>query len=64
MLSDGTYRPLKSGAAWIITTEKAYSCGNYICGKGFIGDTECDSHRAECYGILGGLLTWEKFKNK
>jgi hypothetical protein len=29
---------------------------------GHISDTLCDSHRAECYGILGGILTWKKIQ--
>jgi ribonuclease HI len=35
-----------------------------VFGKGYISDTECDSHRAECYGILGGLKTWLELKTK
>jgi ribonuclease HI len=58
MMSDGSYREVRSGAAWIITTEYLYDKGCYIYGLGAIRDKECDSHRAECYGILGGLKTW------
>jgi hypothetical protein len=64
IMSDGFYKPSISAAAWIFTTEKSYRKGNYIYGTGFVNYSKCDSHRAECYGILGGLLTWKKFKRK
>jgi Reverse transcriptase (RNA-dependent DNA polymerase) len=64
LMSDGSYKPCKSSAAWILTTTQAYEAGNYVYGTGHIADYICDSHRAECYGILGGLLTWRQLKNQ
>jgi hypothetical protein len=56
IMSDASVRDGLATAAWIITTEEGFSQGSYIQGTGIIPSNECDSHRAELYGILGGYI--------
>jgi ribonuclease HI len=61
IMSDGSVKGNTAGASWIITTKNAYDMGCYIQGKSLIPDIMCDSHRAECYGILGGIITLNNY---
>jgi hypothetical protein len=56
LVSDGLAKNHHAAAAWILTTETHYSAGNFISGCVKIPGTKSDSHRAECFGILGVLL--------
>jgi hypothetical protein len=61
IVSDGSVKDNFAAAAWILTTDKLYSSGTYITGRAKIPGTYTDSHRAECFGIYGGitlLLSW------
>jgi ribonuclease HI len=64
ILSDGSAPETGASAAWIVSTANAYGKGNYVRGKATIPDRLCDSHRAECYGILGAVMTWLKYKQQ
>jgi hypothetical protein len=62
IVSDGSTKAGHSTAAWVISTEKAFENQNYIVGIGHIPEDNTDSHRAESFGILGGMITWERYK--
>jgi ribonuclease HI len=62
IMCDGSVKENEAGAGWVISTETAFGKGAYIRGWGKIQENKCTPYRAECYGIYGGLLTWEKFK--
>jgi hypothetical protein len=49
--------------AWILTTDSCFGRHGYICGHGVIPGNPIDSHRAECFGILGGISTWQQYKS-
>jgi hypothetical protein len=57
IVSDGSTKAGKSTAAWVISTAKAFENENYIVGIGYIPEDNTDSHRAESFGILGGMIT-------
>ena len=63
LLSDGSVKTTSSMAAWIVTTPNAYGNNVYIKGYGKIFET-ADSHRAECFGILGAVHTFLQFKQQ
>jgi hypothetical protein len=62
LLSDASVKQTSCMAAWIVTTANAYGNNNYIKGYGKIFEHTADSHRAECFGILGALHTFFEFK--
>jgi hypothetical protein len=62
IMSDGSVNNGIGTAGWIITTEVSYQQDSYIWGKGTVPEDVCDSHRTECFGILGGIATWKKYK--
>jgi hypothetical protein len=61
-MSDASVLPKQSTAAWVISTPEGFGKDLYIWGTSVLPETDNDSHRAECYGILGGLMTWKKYK--
>jgi Reverse transcriptase (RNA-dependent DNA polymerase) len=61
LLSDGSVKSTSSMAAWIVTTPNAFGNNVYIQGYGKIFE-KADSHRAECFGILGAIHTFLKYK--
>jgi hypothetical protein len=66
IVSDGSVKDNHAAAAWIMTTELLYDSGTYITGRAKVPGKHLDSHRAECFGILGGLqllLSWLKSGN-
>ena len=63
LVSDGSAKDHKASAAWILTTESLFSEGTYVVGRAKVPGIHPDSHRAECFGIYGGLrliLSWGK----
>ena len=64
LLSDGTVSETGGFAAWIITTPNAYGNNCYIAGYGKIFETNIDSHRTECFGILGAILTYQEYTTR
>jgi hypothetical protein len=62
-MSDGLALSSGSTVAWIIGSANGYGKQLYIQGTGVVPDNQCDSHRAECYGIMGGILTWKKYRD-
>jgi hypothetical protein len=62
IMSDGSSKEGRSTAAWIISTKTAYHNGQYIYVMGEVPEKDSDSHRAEGFGVLGGLLSWIKYK--
>jgi hypothetical protein len=62
IMCDGSEKEGKAAAAWIISTKSEFQYNRYLYGTGHIPETDTVSHRAECFGILGGLLTWEKYQ--
>jgi hypothetical protein len=62
IMSDASLVEGVAAAARIVTTEDSYKNDQYIWGEGVVPTSNCDSHRAECYGILGGVYTWQKYK--
>jgi hypothetical protein len=56
IVSDGSVKDNNAAAAWILTTELLYSEGTYIYGREKVPGKFLDSHRAESFGIFGGLL--------
>jgi hypothetical protein len=61
IMSDGSAPDSGASTAWIIGSAAGYGNNRYIKGKGKIPDIPCDSHRVECYGIMGGIATWKKY---
>ncbi len=55
LLSDGSAKDNLAAAAWILTTESLFLDGVYLAGYAKIPGVQPDSHRAECFGIFGGL---------
>jgi ribonuclease HI len=64
IMSDGSVKGNKATAAWIISTEDCFQQEQFIQGQWNITNDKYDSHRAESYGILGGLKTWKYNKEK
>jgi hypothetical protein len=62
IMSDGSVESSIGTTGWIITTEHGYYNNSYIWGRGKVPCGECGSHRAECFGILGGVSTWKNIK--
>jgi hypothetical protein len=58
IMCDGSEKKGCAAAAWIISTKTAFENNNYIQGYGKIPEKNSDPFRAECFGILGGILTW------
>jgi hypothetical protein len=63
-LQHGSAKGHQAAAAWILTTEKLYGEGIFISGRAKVPGTSPDSHRAECFGIFGGLLLILLYVNK
>ena len=58
IVSDGSAKDNMGAAAWIITSDPLYSSGFYIRGKMKVPKSNAiDSHRAECFGIFGGIYS-------
>jgi Reverse transcriptase (RNA-dependent DNA polymerase) len=65
LLSDGSAKDGGSYVAWIITTPNAYGTGNYIMGYGkVLMEENTDSHRAECFGLLGAIHSFQEYRKK
>jgi hypothetical protein len=63
IMSDASVDESFATAAWIITTEASFKRNEYICGFGTVPGICNDSHRGECFGILGGISTWQRYKS-
>jgi hypothetical protein len=55
LVSDGSSKDHTAAAAWILTTESLYMDGIYVVGRAKVPGSKPDSHRAECFGIFGGM---------
>jgi hypothetical protein len=55
IVSDGSAKDGLAASAWVISSNSLLSEGSYIYGRAKVPGTTSDSHRAECFGILGGL---------
>jgi hypothetical protein len=55
LVSDGSSKDHTAAAAWILTTESLYMDGIYVVGRAKVAGSKPDSHRAECFGIFGGM---------
>ena len=64
ILSDASVKEEGSYAAWIVATPNSYGNGHFLYGHGKIFEDKADSHRAECFGILGGIYSLKGFTNK
>ena len=64
LMSDGSVTEEGGYTAWVITTPNAYGNKCYISGYGKIFEYPTDSHRTECFGILGALSTYRYYQNK
>jgi hypothetical protein len=63
IVSDGSVKDNIAAAAWIISTREAIKQNSYICGRAKISESTCTPHRSECYGILGGIMTWKYYRS-
>ena len=65
-VSDGSVISGKGTAAWIITTNSAWSQGCYISGVSVLPKEveQLDSHRAELFGLLGINFTLQQYFGK
>jgi hypothetical protein len=55
IVSDGSAKDGDGASAWILTTDELFTSAQYILGQLKVPECKCDSYRAECFGIYGGL---------
>ncbi len=55
IVSDGSEKNFNGAAAWIVTSEKLFEEDTYIQGHIKVPKCRCDSYRAECFGLYGGI---------
>jgi hypothetical protein len=56
---DGSVKDEVGAAAWILSAPDIYDCHYCVCSARAPGSyTSMTSHRAECTGIIGGLITF------
>ncbi len=56
LVSDGSAKNGLAASAWVLSNDTLFSDGIYISGTAKVPGIASDSHRAECFGICGGLL--------
>jgi hypothetical protein len=64
IVSDGSAKDGRAAAAWFLTTDELYSEGIFVSGCAKVPGLSSDSHRAECFGILGGLMLLRWYASK
>jgi hypothetical protein len=60
IMSDGSEKGGEGASAWILTSPELFSSNSSIQGRVKVPKCHCDSYRAECFGIFGGLWSLTK----